>query len=57
MIICPAFMDMVGRIAHGVSDDLITRAADVMLRERRRLILVPREIDIEEHLVNIGVPC
>jgi len=43
MIICPASMGMVGRIAHGVSDDLITRAADVIMKERRRLILVPRE--------------
>jgi len=43
MIVCPASMGMVGRIAHGVSDDLITRAADVILKERRRLILVPRE--------------
>lgn len=43
LIVCPASMGMVGRIAHGVSDDLITRAADVMLKERRGLILVPRE--------------
>ena len=43
MIICPASMGIMGRIASGVSDDLISRAADVMLKERRRLILVPRE--------------
>lgn len=43
MIICPSSMGMIGRIANGVSDDLIARAADVMLKEKRRLIIVPRE--------------
>jgi 4-hydroxy-3-polyprenylbenzoate decarboxylase len=43
MAVIPASMSSIARIAHGVSDDLLTRAADVMLKERRRLVLVPRE--------------
>lgn len=43
LIICPASMGTIGRIANGTSDDLIARTADVMLKERRRLIIVPRE--------------
>jgi 4-hydroxy-3-polyprenylbenzoate decarboxylase len=54
MVIMPASMGTIGRIAHGVSDSTIARAADVFLKERRRLILVPREAPFSlVHLRNL----
>ena len=54
MAIVPCSMGCVGAIAHGLSDDLIQRSADVMIKECRRLVVVPRETPLSAiHLENL----
>lgn len=54
MVVCPASMGSCARIAHGISSNLIERAADVLLKEKRPLIVVPRETPFSLiHLQNL----
>jgi len=54
MVIAPCSMGMLGRIAHGVSSSVLTRCADVVLKEKRPLVVVPRETPLSViHLENL----
>jgi len=54
MVIVPCTMDVVAKMAHGISDTLLLRSFDVMLKENRRILIVPRETPLNEnHLENL----
>ncbi len=54
MVVCPCSMATLGKIASGIGDDLISRSADVILKERKNLIIVPRETPFSTiHLENM----
>lgn len=54
MAIVPCSMGTIARVAHGMSDTLLTRAADVMIKEKRELVVVPREMPLSViHLENL----
>ena len=54
LVVCPCSMASLAKIANGIGDDLITRSADVILKERKNLIIVPRETPFSAiHLENM----
>lgn len=56
MVVVPCSMGTLGKLAHGTGDSLLARAADVCLKERRKLIIVPRETPMSSlHLRNQGI--
>jgi len=54
MVILPCTMDIVAKMAHGISDNLLLRCFNVMLKENRKIVIVPRETPLHEiHLENL----
>ncbi len=54
MVVCPCSMSTLGKIANGIGDDLLVRACDVILKERKNLVIVPRETPLSAiHLENM----